>query len=82
MRRYRQTKKGGWIEFQDFYLANYSEDNTLDENSSVIRLYKLLEEACWKMGRPDTVRVHLEQWAQEAGFKNIHHEVFKLPLGL
>ncbi|BDD56741.1 hypothetical protein MPDQ_002834 [Monascus purpureus] len=79
---YKQTKKGGWIEFQDFHLVNYSEDNTLDENSSVIRLYKLLEEACRKMGRPNTVGVHLKQWAQEAGFKNIHHEVFKLPLGL
>lgn len=46
------------------------------------RFYQLLQEACEKMNRPVTVGADLKRWAQEAGFENVHHEVFRLPLGL
>lgn len=80
-RRDSQTKVGGWVEFQDFHLVNYSEDGTLKEGNNVNRFYELLREACEKINRPVTVGANLKKWAEEAGFENIEHKVFRLPLG-
>lgn len=79
--RHRQTKIGGWVEFQDFHLVNYSEDGSLKEGNNVNRFYELLCEACDRINRPVTIGVNLKQWAEEAGFKNVEHKVFRLPLG-
>jgi hypothetical protein len=76
-----QTKVGGWAEFQDFHLVNYSEDGTLKEGNNVNKFYELLREACEKINRPVTVGVNLKKWAEDAGFENIEHKVFRLPLG-
>ncbi|GAM33557.1 hypothetical protein TCE0_011r00535 [Talaromyces pinophilus] len=78
---YNQTKIGGWVEFQDFHLVNYSQDGSLKEENNVNRFYELLREACEKMNRSITVGVDLVKWAEEAGFSNVKHKVFPLPLG-
>lgn len=80
-RRPRQTKIGGWVEFQDLHLVNYSEDDSLKEGNNANRFYELLREACDRINRPVTIGVNLKQWAEEAGFKNVQHKVFRLPLG-
>ena len=59
----------------------YSEDGTLLKDSNVNKMHVLLKEACKKIGRTTTPGVHLEKWANEAGFKNIQHSVYKIPLG-
>ncbi|KAL5332377.1 S-adenosyl-L-methionine-dependent methyltransferase [Aspergillus crustosus] len=79
---YSQTKPGGWVEFQDFHLVNYSEDGTLREGNNVNRFYELLREACDKVNRPVTVGKELGKWAEEAGFVNVVHAKFQLPLGI
>ena len=77
----RQTKPGGWVEFQDFHLVNYSEDGSLKDDNNVNRFYKILREACDRMNRPVTVGANLKRYAEEAGFQNVHHRVFQLPIG-
>ncbi|KAL2824230.1 S-adenosyl-L-methionine-dependent methyltransferase [Aspergillus cavernicola] len=79
---YSQTKPGGWVEFQEFHLVNYSEDGTLREGNNVNRFYELLREACDKLQRPVTIGKELEGLADDAGFVNIHHQKFQLPLGI
>ncbi|KAL4865263.1 hypothetical protein BDV12DRAFT_174885 [Aspergillus spectabilis] len=79
---YSQTKPGGWIEFQDFHLVNYSEDGTLQEGNNVNRFYELLREACDKVQRPVTVGKELKRFAEESGFVNVVHRRFQLPLGI
>lgn len=79
--RLSQTKVGGWAEFQDFHLVNYSEDGSLKEGNNVNKFYELLREACEKINRPLDVGVKLKGWAEQAGFKNVEHKVFQLPLG-
>ncbi|KAL4790937.1 S-adenosyl-L-methionine-dependent methyltransferase [Aspergillus venezuelensis] len=78
---YSQLKPGGWIEFQDFYLVNYSEDGSLKEGNSVNRFYELLRECLDKIKRPVTIGRDLKRMVTEAGFVNVHEEVFQLPLG-
>ena len=45
------------------------------------KFYELLAEACERMGRPVTVGTELVNYAAAAGFRNIHHRVYPLPLG-
>ncbi|KAI9727414.1 MAG: hypothetical protein M1834_008420 [Cirrosporium novae-zelandiae] len=78
---YEQTKEGGWVEFQDFDLNNYSEDNSIGADNQVMELYRLLIEACDKAGRGCCPGRDLKKWVEEAGFKNVHHEVIRLPVG-
>ncbi|KAL4733969.1 S-adenosyl-L-methionine-dependent methyltransferase [Aspergillus similis] len=78
---YNQLKPGGWIEFQEFYLVNYSEDGSLKEGNNVNRFYELLREALDRINRPVTIGKELERIVKEVGFVNVHHEVFQLPLG-
>ncbi|KAL4938064.1 hypothetical protein BDV06DRAFT_215403 [Aspergillus oleicola] len=78
---YSQLKPGGWIEFQDFHLVNYSEDGSLKEGNSVNRFYELLKECCERIKRPVTIGKDLVRVVTEAGFGNVHHRVFQLPLG-
>ncbi|RAL12365.1 class I SAM-dependent methyltransferase [Aspergillus homomorphus CBS 101889] len=80
-RAYEQTRVGGWVEFQEFHLVNYSQDGTLDEHNNINKFYELLREACDRMGRPVTIGGKLREYAAQAGFSNIHHRVFPLPLG-
>lgn len=76
-----QLKPGGWIEFQEFHLVNYTEDGSLKEDNDVNRLFKLLQEACDRINRPVTIGADLERIVQETGFVNGKHQVFQLPLG-
>ncbi|OCL03488.1 methyltransferase domain-containing protein [Glonium stellatum] len=78
---YENTAPNGWVEFQDFDLRNYSEDNSIDAENKVLELYNLLIDGCEKAGRTACPGPRLENWVEEAGFRNVRHETFRLPLG-
>ncbi|KAF2090434.1 S-adenosyl-L-methionine-dependent methyltransferase [Saccharata proteae CBS 121410] len=72
---------GGWAEFQDYDSLYYSEDGSLGEDSQMWRWIKTLVEAGEAQGRDACPGKRLEQWVRERGFVNVHHEVFKVPIG-
>jgi len=74
-------KPGGWAEFQDFDLHNYSEDDSIPEESYVIEFYTNLIDAMEQAGKTACPGRRLAGWARDAGFVNVHHEIFKLPIG-
>jgi len=78
---YENLNVGGWVEFQDFDLHTYSEDDSIPADNNVQKLYDVLGEACDKMGKTCSPGRLLEGWVKDAGFKNVHHEMRKLPLG-
>lgn len=78
---YDQLKPGGWIEFQEYNLVNYSEDGSIKEGNNVQRLHELLREACDKINRPITIGADLERIVKDTGFVNGKHQVFQVPLG-
>ncbi|BCS27064.1 class I SAM-dependent methyltransferase [Aspergillus puulaauensis] len=78
---YDQLKPGGWVEFQEYNLVNYSEDGSIKEGNNVQRLHELLREACDKINRPITIGADLERIVKETGFVNGKHQVFQVPLG-
>ena len=74
-------RPGGWVEFQDFDLHNYSQDNSIPPDNKVKEWYDTLLEGCDRIGRTASPGTQLETWARDAGFVNVHHKKFKLPLG-
>ncbi|GKZ24620.1 hypothetical protein AbraIFM66951_012024 [Aspergillus brasiliensis] len=78
---YEQTRIGGWVEFQEFHLITYSQDGSVDTENKLYKWFEYLREACDIMGRPVDVGAKLPGYAAAAGFSNIHHRVYPLPMG-
>ncbi|KAK2037322.1 methyltransferase domain-containing protein [Colletotrichum somersetense] len=78
---YENTNPGGWVEFQDYDLLYTSDDGTLTEEHQTLKWICLILEACDKMGRDGRPGAKLENWVREAGFVNITHKKFIVPIG-
>ena len=78
---FENTKPGGWAEFQDFDLEYYSEDGSLKEDQSISKWITTLIDAAYGFGRDPRPGSKLEGWMKDAGFENVHHEKFRLPIG-
>ncbi|EFQ25684.1 methyltransferase domain-containing protein [Colletotrichum graminicola] len=78
---YKNTNPGGWVEFQDYDLLYTSDDGSLTEEHQTLKWIRLILEACDKMGRDGRPGPKLEKWVREAGFVNIVHEKFIVPIG-
>ena len=78
---FRNTKPGGWAEFQDFDASYYSDDGSLNEDHSLSVYVKTFNDASKVFGRDSKPGPKLEGWMKDAGFENIVHEKFRLPLG-
>ncbi|PSN69549.1 S-adenosyl-L-methionine-dependent methyltransferase [Corynespora cassiicola Philippines] len=78
---YDQTAPGGWVELQDFNTHGYSEDSSAGEDNMVLKFCDVFNKACDKMGRSGSPGQHLKGWVEAAGFTNVHHKVYKVPIG-
>lgn len=73
---------GGWAEFQDYDLQYYSEDGSITDEHHTMKWIKLfINTARTKLNREPCPGPHLETWVKDAGFSNIVHRKFRLPLG-
>ncbi|KAL6722045.1 hypothetical protein ACLMJK_001150 [Lecanora helva] len=75
------TKPGGWAEFQDFDINYYSEDGSLKPEHEVQKWITTLLDAAEKFGRDPNPGRKLEGWMKDAGFTEVHHERYRLPIG-
>lgn len=74
-------KPGGWVEFQDYDAAVYSEDGSLRPEHAFQQWITTFIDASKSWGRDPSPGLGLEGWVKEAGFVNVRHEIFKLPIG-
>ncbi|KAH6854746.1 S-adenosyl-L-methionine-dependent methyltransferase [Chaetomium sp. MPI-CAGE-AT-0009] len=80
-RVHENLNPGGWAEFEDFDLQYYSEDGSLKPESSTLTWINTFLEATRKMGREACPGPKLEGWLRDAGFTNVTHQRFRLPIG-
>lgn len=78
---FQHTKPGGWAEFQDFDLTYYSEDGSLKEEQQISKWITTLIAAAHRFGRDPCPGSKLEGWMKDAGYENVQHEKFRLPIG-
>lgn len=66
---------------QDFNTFAYSEDGSETPDNKVVEFCTVFNAACDKIGRHGSPGQHLKSWVEDAGFTNVHHEVYKVPIG-
>ncbi|KAL2216651.1 S-adenosyl-L-methionine-dependent methyltransferase [Thermoascus aurantiacus ATCC 26904] len=74
------TKPGGWVEFQDWDSACYSEDGTT-KDTAIEDYYRLIVEGYESQGYETCPGPKLEQWLYDAGFQDVKAEKLRIPMG-
>lgn len=78
---FRNTKPGGWAEFQEYDAHYYSEDGSKGDAPVVTAWEKTWITATENQGLECLPASKLEGWMQNAGFVNIRAEKFRVPIG-
>ncbi|KAG6052629.1 hypothetical protein E4U17_005580 [Claviceps sp. LM77 group G4] len=78
---FRSLRPGGWIELQELLPTPLCDDGTMPDNDPVKYLYEKIERAFEKFGMRAQLPAELEPFLHEAGFENIHCQIFKVPIG-
>lgn len=78
---YEATKPGGYTEFQDYNLRIYSEDGSLTPKHAEREWNDLGCGACVSFGKDPEPGPKIEGWMKDAGFVDVYHERFRLPIG-
>ena len=65
---FRCLKPGGYVEFQDWDVTLYSQDDTLPFDCPLNRWTRLVIESLAMMGSEPCPGLHLEKWMKDAGF--------------
>jgi len=72
---------GGWCEFQDFDLQYYSEDGSLAPDDPLFFWISTLLDAARSLNREPNPGSQLEGWVKAAGFRNVVHKRYRIPIG-
>ncbi|KAH8886942.1 S-adenosyl-L-methionine-dependent methyltransferase [Thozetella sp. PMI_491] len=78
---YENLEPGGWAEFQDFDLQYYSDDGSLKKDDPLLVWISTLLDAARSLNREPNPGSKLEGWVNSAGFKNVVHKRYKIPIG-
>ncbi|GAM36792.1 hypothetical protein TCE0_018r06166 [Talaromyces pinophilus] len=79
---FKSLRPGGWIELQELCAEPLCDDNTMPDDDPVKYMYDLAGQAFRKFGMDVTLPKRLEPLLHDAGFRNIHVVVKKVPIGV
>ena len=72
---------GGWVEFHELSPRLVKEDGSIVQGYHVFQLYDHLKQGFVELGREFDVGDDLEGLLCQAGFSNVQHHCFPVPLG-
>ena len=75
------TAPGGWIEHVEQDIGMFCDDDTLPADSMLRGLKETFIECAEKAGRPLDTMDKMKSRIEEAGFINLQHQDYKLPIG-
>ncbi|KAM0311055.1 hypothetical protein ACHAO8_007488 [Botrytis cinerea] len=79
---YTHVRPGGWVEAQEHEVHIESDDGTDLNAGDLQRFFGLIDEASVKNGKMmDEVAGNQKQWMIDAGFVDVHDQVYKVPIG-
>ncbi|KAG5967893.1 hypothetical protein E4U57_007971 [Claviceps arundinis] len=78
---FESLRPGGWIELQEMLTTSLCDDGTMPDDDPVKYLCETATRAFEKCGMETTLAPKLEPYLREAGFENIHCQIFKVPIG-
>lgn len=59
----------------------YSTDGSVSKDSSLCKWLRYVQDGMKRIGLESEPGLYLEKWVKDAGFTNVHHEVFPYPVG-
>lgn len=77
---YYYTKPGGFMESQEIMSVPYCDDGTIPADWPFLEWTKIINEAAERARRPVGIANKLKRWYEEAGFVDVHEEIFKMPM--
>ncbi|KAL0930849.1 methyltransferase domain-containing protein [Colletotrichum truncatum] len=78
---YDNLNPDGWVEFQDYDITYHTDDGTFTDKHKTHKWITTLMQACRLVGRNPCPGPEIEGWVKEAGFVDVVHQSFKMPLG-
>ncbi|CRG85277.1 hypothetical protein PISL3812_02382 [Talaromyces islandicus] len=79
-RAYDNLAPGGWIELAEFETWASTDDNSLPPDSAYHEYQVRLGEAASIFGKLMNVAPHIRDLVRDAGFSDVHEDVWKVPL--
>lgn len=76
----RYTRPGGWMESQEIMPVLSCDDGTMPPDFPVLDWNRTIDHAAMEIGRPLRIANKLKRWYTEAGFEDVHEQVFRMPL--
>ncbi|KAI9848010.1 MAG: hypothetical protein M1838_000656 [Thelocarpon superellum] len=77
---FKYIKPGGWMESQELFPNPQCDDETMKPEYPLLEWTKIMDDAAMNFGRPIRIANKLKKWYLEAGFEEVHEQVFKVPL--
>lgn len=77
-RALRNLKSGGWVEIVLTGFEIFSDDDTVNNAPNFVEWGRVLREASNKFGKPINTAHQQKGWMEEAGFKDVREDVYKV----
>lgn len=77
---FANLKPGGWMESQEWMPTVYCDDGTMGPDYGFAEWTQTQDKAAMNLGRPLRIANKLKRWYEQAGFVDVHEEMFKLPI--
>ncbi|KAK5196120.1 hypothetical protein LTR99_008071 [Exophiala xenobiotica] len=77
----QNLKPGGWMEMQEYQCHVWSDDGTVDEAIYLQDWVEQMNEASKRFGKELKTAAALKTHMQNAGFVEVHEEIYKVPIG-
>jgi len=77
---YNNLNPGGWMESQELYSKVYCDDGTMPPDYPLLEWTENEDAAAMRLGRPLRIANKLKKWYEQAGFVDVHEEVFAIPV--
>ena len=69
---------GGWIEWQEYEMTAYTDDDSIPENNAMVRWLANLHKATDKFGKKINIAPNLKSYMENSGFVNVSDKVYKV----
>ncbi|EXJ65684.1 uncharacterized protein A1O5_11211 [Cladophialophora psammophila CBS 110553] len=72
---------GGWVEMQEYHCQVYSDDGSLDQAIYLKNWVEEMNEGSKRFGKELKTANKLKNYMQDAGYIDVHEEIYKCPIG-
>jgi hypothetical protein len=77
---YNNLKPGGWMESHEIFSTLFCDDHTMPADYPLLEWQLLLDKAAMQLGKPLRIANKLKRWYEQAGFVDVHEEIFPIPV--